>query len=79
MLDRVVREAGDITFHYVILDFVGRDPRGTLRCDSDASDVRWVKLDELDRYPTTDGLGPVIARAMQAQDGPHRLSIIDPG
>jgi 8-oxo-dGTP diphosphatase len=64
ILDRVVRDDdGVIRYHYVILDFLGTDPRGELRAASDCQDARWVGVDELDRYPLTDGLLAVIERA----------------
>jgi mutator protein MutT len=79
VLDRVVRDsAGAITHHFVILDFVGTDPTGTLRAGSDCRAARWVPLARLGEYATTDGLGPVIERARAARDGaataPHRAT-----
>jgi ADP-ribose pyrophosphatase YjhB (NUDIX family) len=77
VLDRVVRDAdGRVEYHYVILDFLGSAPSGELRAGSDSADARWVALDELDAYATTDGLAPVIERARKLRDhglpGPHR-------
>jgi 8-oxo-dGTP diphosphatase len=77
VLDRVVRDGdGRVEFHYVILDFLGTMPAGELRCASDAAEARWVTLDELRALPTTDGLEPVIRRAVAMRDGgergPHR-------
>lgn len=77
VLDRVVRDGdGRVEYHYVILDFLGSAPRGSLRAASDVSDARWVPIAALGDYETTDGLGPVIARARQLRDaggrGPHR-------
>jgi 8-oxo-dGTP diphosphatase len=79
ILDRVVRdEAGAIAFHYVILDFAGSAPQGTLRAGSDSGDARWVPLAELSRYPVTDGLIPVINRAREivarGAPGPYRAT-----
>jgi ADP-ribose pyrophosphatase YjhB (NUDIX family) len=79
VLDRVVRDrAGSISHHYVILDFLGTEPTGALRADSDTSDARWVRLEELDDFGTTDGLRPVIERARAVRGGapavPHRVS-----
>jgi ADP-ribose pyrophosphatase YjhB (NUDIX family) len=73
ILDRVIRDGeGAIEYHYVILDFLGTAPVGEPRAASDSSDARWVRLDELDRYPLTDGLRAVIerGRAMEASDAP---------
>jgi ADP-ribose pyrophosphatase YjhB (NUDIX family) len=79
VLDRVVRDgAGAVEYHYVILDFLGERPRGELRAASDASEARFVPLAELSSYPTTDGLEPVIARAVEmrarGERGPYRAS-----
>jgi ADP-ribose pyrophosphatase YjhB (NUDIX family) len=77
VLDRVVRDGdGKIEFHYVILDFLGTRPTGELRVGSDAGEARWVTLAELAGLDTTDGLEPVIRRALAMRDGgeagPHR-------
>lgn len=77
VLDRVLHDdAGRVEFHYVILDFLGTRPEGTLAAASDCADARWVRIDELDGYDTTDGLLPVIRRAQAMRDagerGPHR-------
>ncbi len=64
ILDRVMRDAdGRVEYHYVILDLLGSAPRGTLAAASDCADARWVALDELAGYDTTDGLEPVLRRA----------------
>jgi ADP-ribose pyrophosphatase YjhB (NUDIX family) len=70
VLDRVVRDdAGRVEYHYVILDFVGTQPTGTLAAASDCADARWVRIAELDTLETTDGLAPVIRRAQAMRDG----------
>jgi 8-oxo-dGTP diphosphatase len=79
VLDRVLRDGeGRVEYHYVILDLLGTRPRGELRAGSDCADARWVEVARLGEYATTDGLGPVIARARELRDragvGPHRES-----
>ena len=75
VLDRVLRDAGGrVEYHYVILDLLGREPRGVLAAGSDCADARWVRFDELDGYDTTDGLRPVIERARTAGAGPYRAT-----
>jgi len=70
VLDRVVRDdGGRVEYHYVILDFVGTHPTGTLAAASDCADARWVPIAELDSWETTDGLAPVIRRAQAMRDG----------
>jgi 8-oxo-dGTP diphosphatase len=77
VLDRVVRDGdGRVEFHYVILDFVGTAPSGTLLASSDCADARWVPIAELDAWETTDGLAPVVRRAQSmigsGERGPYR-------
>jgi 8-oxo-dGTP diphosphatase len=73
VLDRVVRdEQGRVEYHYVILDFVGSAPTGTLVAASDCADARWVPIAELEQWETTDGLAPVIRRAQAMQSGGAR-------
>ncbi|MDB4966769.1 MAG: Bifunctional adenylyltransferase/Nudix hydrolase [Myxococcales bacterium] len=77
VLDRVMRDGdGRVEYHYVILDFLGAQPTGTLLAGSDCAEARWVPLAELGSYETTDGLAPVIERARTMRDagerGPYR-------
>jgi len=79
VLDRVVRAPdGAVEFHYVILDFLGSAPTGTLRAGSDSADARFVPIAELGSYEVTDGLFPVVERARLIRDtqppGPIRAS-----
>ena len=70
VLDRVARDGdGRVEYHYVILDFLGSAPTGTLRAASDCADARWVPIAELDAWDTTDGLAPVVRRAQAMRDG----------
>lgn len=52
----VVREAGRIRFHYVILDYFADVVSGEMCPASDVTDCRWVRLDELRQYRLTDNL-----------------------
>ncbi|MGZ3441870.1 MAG: NUDIX hydrolase [Polyangia bacterium] len=73
VLDRVLRDdAGRVEYHYVILDFLGSAPSGTLAAASDCADARWVPIAELDAWQTTDGLAPVVRRAQAMRDGSAR-------
>jgi mutator protein MutT len=78
VLDRVVPASdGRIEYHYVILDMLGTEPRGTLRPGLECLDARWIPISELGKYETTDGLEPVVRRALETRDlgvpGPHRV------
>jgi ADP-ribose pyrophosphatase YjhB (NUDIX family) len=78
VLDRVVTASdGRIEYHYVILDMLGTEPQGVLTPGPECLDARWVGISELGSYETTDGLEPVIRRALETRDlgvpGPHRV------
>ena len=69
VIDRVVRDpgasegGGRVRYHWVIVDYVAEPAGGVLQAASDAADARWVRLDDLSRYDTTDGLADMIHRA----------------
>lgn len=69
VIDRVVRDpaggdgAGRVRYHWVIVDYVAEPAGGVLQAASDAADARWVRLEDLSRYDTTDGLAEMIQRA----------------
>jgi ADP-ribose pyrophosphatase YjhB (NUDIX family) len=70
VLERIVTDdAGRCRYHYVIVDFLGTDPVGTLAALSDAAEARFVPIADLADYPTTDALLPVIERARAIRDG----------
>ena len=43
--------SGDVTRHYVLIDFAARVTGGALRAGSDAAEARWVPYRALDEYP----------------------------
>jgi ADP-ribose pyrophosphatase len=49
-------ERGETEYHYVIVDFLGQNPKGVLRAGDDVSDVCWVAPEDVSSLPTTDGL-----------------------
>ena len=67
VIDRVVREQDAVRYHYVIIDYAAEPVGGRLRAGSDAAEVRWVEVDELDRYDTTEGLADMVHRARAVQ------------
>jgi ADP-ribose pyrophosphatase YjhB (NUDIX family) len=69
VLDRVVRDAeGRVRYHWVLVDFLAVVRGGTLCAGDDAADARWVRLDEVEQYDTTDGLMDMIMRAVAMRD-----------
>jgi 8-oxo-dGTP diphosphatase len=67
VIDRVVREQDAVRYHYVIIDYVAEAVGGRLQAGSDAAEVRWVALEDLGEYETTDGLAGMIERARAIQ------------
>ena len=56
-------ESGGVSYHYVIHDYLVEIIGGTLAAASDASEVGWFTLGELDSMPVTDGLEQVLKQA----------------
>ena len=67
VLDSIRRDAGGrAEYHYIIIDYACRVRGGTptaAACGTDAADVRWVPVDELDRYRVTNTAIAVIRKA----------------
>ena len=69
VLDRVVHDAdGRVRYHWVLVDYLAVARGGTLCAGDDAADARWVPLDEVVLYDTTDGLMDMIERAMALKE-----------
>lgn len=65
VVERVIRSAdGAISHHFVIHDYLARVTGGELRAGDDALDARFVDATALAALPVTDGLVPVIERAL---------------
>lgn len=45
---------GKVKDHYVIIDFEGKITGGELKASSDASEVKWVDVSEINEYELTD-------------------------
>ncbi len=57
-------------YHFVILDFLARPLGGDLRPGDDASDARWVRRAEWASLPLTEGLIPMLDKAMRLSTAP---------
>jgi ADP-ribose pyrophosphatase YjhB (NUDIX family) len=65
VLDRVIRDPdGRVRYHWVLVDYLAVARGGTLCAGDDAADARWVAVDEVAQYDTTDGLMDMIKRAL---------------
>src|SRR6185295_8634884 len=71
VLDRIRRDPdGRARYHYVLVDFVCRPNGGTLACATDAEDVMWVPVAELNDYHVADVTIRVIRKgAAMARSG----------
>jgi 8-oxo-dGTP diphosphatase len=68
IFERIIHDAsGRAEYHYVLVDYVCRVVKGTLRAGDDVSRVRWVKRGELGQYRLTEGTLAVIERALNAR------------
>ena len=69
VLDRVTRDAGGrVRYHWVLVDYLAVARGGTLCAGDDAADARWVRIDEVAQYDTTDGLMDMIKRAIALRE-----------
>ena len=58
-----------VHYHYVIIDYVATVEAGVPRAGSDAAEVRWVPIPELEAYDTTEGLADMVHRAAHIKGG----------
>lgn len=72
VIDRVIREQDVVRYHYVIIDYVAESVAGRLQAGSDVAEVRWVDVNDLGQYDTTDGLADMVHRARAIQGGSLR-------
>jgi len=50
----IVGENERLRYHYILLQFLARPSGGTLRAGSDVTEVRWVSLEEVEKYNLTN-------------------------
>jgi 8-oxo-dGTP diphosphatase len=66
IFDRVHRDAeGRVRYHFVIADYLCTPIGGTLLAGSDATDARWVSIDEIDEYVTNPHAAAVLRRGLE--------------
>jgi len=54
VVDNVVRdENGEIKYHFIIIDYFVKLKGGTVKAASDAEELKWVALDEVEKYDLT--------------------------
>ncbi len=66
VIQRITRDdAQRVRFHYVIVDYVARWLSGEPRPSEEASEVRWVRPEDLDALDMTPGTADVIRRMLR--------------
>lgn len=55
-------EAGRIRYHYVLINYLAHYVEGELELNDESSDIKWVKLDELNRYQATKTLSRLLKK-----------------
>jgi 8-oxo-dGTP diphosphatase len=69
-LDKMVPgEKGRLKYHYVLLQFLARPKGGTLKPTSDATEARWVPLEEVKRYNLTDSFRAFFKKHQKELEG----------
>jgi ADP-ribose pyrophosphatase YjhB (NUDIX family) len=71
VLDRITRDAGGLVrYHWVLVDYLAvPESNDTITAGSDAAEVRWVSIEEVERLPITEGLMDMIRRAAALSRG----------
>lgn len=63
VVDNVVRdENGKVKYHFVIIDYFVKLKGGTVNASSDADELRWVPLSEVEKYDLTKTFRAFIQR-----------------
>jgi 8-oxo-dGTP diphosphatase len=60
---------GRITYHFVIIDYLVRFVSGTPQADSDALELRWVDIDEVEEYNLTKSFREFVMRNREKLEG----------
>lgn len=73
VLDRIFADPnGRIRYHYVIIDFVASWRKGRLKAATDISDAAWIDPRAIRNFPLTEGLAPVVEKALGLARGGRR-------
>lgn len=64
-VERIERDQGRVRFHYVIVDYACRVKGGTPKAGSDANDIRWFALGELEPLGLSREALTIVERALR--------------
>lgn len=75
VFDRITRDdAGEVQYHFVLVDYLCWPVGGELRASSDVADARFVDPADLPQYKLTAKASDVIARALELdRDAPRAV------
>ena len=69
-IDKMVPgEKGRLQYHYVLLQFLARPKGGILKPTSDATEARWVPLEEVEKYDLTNSLRLFLKKHLKELEG----------
>jgi len=57
-----IDEKGSLRYHYILIQFLTRPKRGTLKPSSDVVDAKWVSLEEVEKYELTKPFSKFFAK-----------------
>lgn len=64
VVDIILRDENErVQFHYIVVDYLGVNPRGEVTPASDVLDARWARADELDAFDVPELTQKVIRKA----------------
>jgi len=72
VFDRIDRDGGHVSYHYVIVDYLCRWRAGEARAASDALEVAWVSAEDLPRYDLPSKALEVVRDALGRAAAPQR-------
>ncbi|MEM3378643.1 MAG: NUDIX hydrolase [Candidatus Bathyarchaeia archaeon] len=64
-------EKGAVKYHFVIIDYFVSVTGGELRAASDADDLKWVPLDEVEQYDLTESFRRFFRQNRQKLENPN--------
>jgi len=59
---------GEVRFHYVIIDFFARIIEGCVRPGSDAQEIKWVPINEVDKIETVDFVKELVSSISKGRE-----------
>ena len=69
VFDRITRDdEGRERYHFVLVDFLCRVKKGSLRAGGDAADARWVTLEELDAMQLRESIARVVKMGIERSE-----------